>query len=155
MIELMHARSKRDLPTVRKLFREYAALLGFSLQFQDFEEELAGLPGDYAPPHGEIVLAYYGGRIAGCAALRRIDGGTCEMKRLYVRSRYRGKGIGRRLAETIVDDARALGFRSMKLDTVYSMVEAIHLYRSMGFTETAPYRYNPLSGVIYFELELL
>ncbi len=139
---------------MRELFLEYADSLDFDLCFQDFAGELDTLPGDYAPPSGALLLALEGGAASGCVALRRIDASTCEMKRLYVRPSQRGKGVGRMLAERVIGIAREAGYRSMKLDTVPGMVEANTLYRSLGFVDTKPYRFNPLDGCLYLELRL-
>ncbi|MCK4236337.1 MAG: GNAT family N-acetyltransferase [Candidatus Krumholzibacteria bacterium] len=154
MLKLVNARSEKDILDVKELFQEYADSLDFSLYFQDFEEELVGLLADYAPPGGTIVLAVFTGENAGCVALRRIDEKTCEMKRLYVRPQYRRKGIGRRLAEAVIEYARRVGYMSMRLDTISSMKQANSLYRSLGFREIEPYRYNPLESAIYMELKL-
>jgi GNAT superfamily N-acetyltransferase len=139
-----------DLDEVRALFREYAASLPFALDFQDFEQELAELPGAYAPPRGVLLLA----RDAGCVALRPIDATVCELKRLYVRPSARGTGLGRRLVEAIVTEARALGYSSMRLDTTPSMAAAQSLYEQIGFREIPPYRPNPVPGARYLELDL-
>ena len=136
------------------LFREYAAGLGFDLGFQGFERELVELPGDYAAPGGVLLLARNEGLAVGCVALRRIDAATCEMKRLYVRPGSRGAGLGRRLAEAILEEGRRAGYRRMRLDTVPSMAGAIALYRRMGFREIEPYRYNPIEGALYLEATL-
>jgi GNAT superfamily N-acetyltransferase len=139
-----------DVEEVRTLFREYAASLPFALDFQDFDQELAGLPGAYAPPRGALFLA----RGAGCVGLRPIDETTCEMKRLYVRPSARGKGLGRQLAEAVVAEARRLGYAHMRLDTVPGMDGAHSLYEELGFREIPAYRTNPVPGARFLELEL-
>jgi putative acetyltransferase len=154
MLSIKRICSKREVHEVRELFLEYAGSLGFDLNFQDFENELAGLPGEYGPPTGGLLLATEDGRIAGCVALRKISGKTCEMKRLYVRPGFRGKGIGRRLAQALIEEARKIGYARMRLDTVPSMKEATSLYLSLGFKEIGPYRYNPVKGALFMELSL-
>ncbi len=139
---------------VRALFEEYAASLGVDLCFQNFEQELTALPGEYAPPDGRLLVALANNEPAGCVALRRFDDDACEMKRLYVRPAYRGTGLGRRLAASVIDAARAIGYTKMYLDTLSSMDEAISLYRSLGFVPTRPYRHNPVPGALFFELTL-
>ena len=142
------------LEQVRALFLEYAGSLPFGLGFQNFEEELADLPGEYAPPNGRLLLARWEGAPAACAALRPFGPGDCEMKRMYVRPAVRGKGIGRVLAARLVADARSIGYARMLLDTHPSMREAIELYHSMGFTEIPAYRFNPVEGAVYMALQL-
>jgi putative acetyltransferase len=137
-----------------ELFREYASSLGFALDFQDFDEELAAFPSHYAPPAGCILLAYVDGALAGCVAMRPLPDGICEMKRLYVRPGARGQGAGRRLAEAVVAKAGEIGYQRMRLDTLASMEEANRLYRSLGFREIEPYCENPFPDACYFELEL-
>jgi len=151
MIRISPVGTPEDLEIARGLFREYARSLGFDLAFQDFERELAGLPGEYAPPSGRLLIARSDGRAAGCVALRSLGGRACEMKRLYAGSEFRGRGIGRALALAIIEEARALGYERMRLDTVPSMAEAIALYRSLGFRTIAPYRHNPIEGALFME----
>jgi putative acetyltransferase len=154
MLKLRQVESQEDVESARKLFREYEASLGISLCFQDFEQELAGLPGEYAPPAGQLLLAEADAGLAGCVALRKIDGRTCEMKRLYLRPAYRGRGAGRMLATAILTEARLLGYAAMRLDTLPAMQEAIALYESLGFRRVASYRENPVPGAIFMELDL-
>ncbi len=144
-----------QIAQARELFLEYAQSLGFSLCFQNFDEELAGLPGDYAPPEGRLLLASYEGRLAGCVALHKIDSSTCEMKRLYLRPQFRGKRLGAALAQSIISEARQIGYQRMRLDTVEPVMgDAVAMYRKMGFREIAPYRENPIAGTLYMELQL-
>jgi putative acetyltransferase len=152
-IDIVEAQ-EQDVESVRGLFREYADALGFDLCFQDFEQELATLPGRYLHPDGVLILALAADAAVGCVALRRLGPDTCELKRLYVRLAHRGSGLGRRLVAAAIFHARELGYHRMRLDTVPSMNEAIALYRSFGFIETAPYRHNPVQGAVFMELEL-
>jgi len=155
MLKLIQADSEEYLSDVKDLLTEYAAWLGFDLHFQDFERELAEFPGEYAPPDGRLLLALCETQVAGCVALRKISEGVCEMKRLYVRPKFRGKGIGKGLAEAIIEEAQKIGYKRMRLDTVPFMKEAISLYRSLGFKEIEPYRYNPIEGAKFMELALI
>ena len=154
-ISLKQAESPEEISEARELFLEYAKSLNFSLCFQSFDKELAELPGDYAPPDGRLLLLRHDGRLAGCVALHKLDAEICEMKRLYLRSEFRGKGLGLALARAIIDEARKIGYRYMRLDTVEPvMKDAVAMYRQMGFKEITPYRPNPIAGAMYMELEL-
>jgi ribosomal protein S18 acetylase RimI-like enzyme len=154
MLTILDAVAVDDVLTVRCLFEEYAAALGIDLCFQGFAEELAGLPGGYGPPQGRLLLALQNGHTAGCVALRPLERGVCEMKRLYVRPAYRTHGIGRVLVDRIVHEARQAGYRYMRLDTLPSMAAALGLYRQLGFREIAPYYENPIEGAVFLELQL-
>lgn len=154
-IVLKQAESPSELEAVRELWLEYASSLGFSLCFQNFEHDLANLPGDYGAPSGTLVLAKVGAEYAGCIALHARGEDICEMKRLYVRPAFRGRELGRLLAERLIADARAMGYRRMRLDTIPRLMgTAVELYRDLGFYEIAPYYTNPIEGAIYMELEL-
>ncbi|MFY9742141.1 MAG: GNAT family N-acetyltransferase [Candidatus Sulfotelmatobacter sp.] len=147
--------SAAQIAQARELFLEYANSLGFSLCFQNFDKELAGLPGDYAPPRGRLLLAQYEDQLAGCVALHPLEADVCEMKRLYLRPQFRGKGLGRALADRIIAEARQIGYRSMRLDTVEPMMkDAVAMYRKLGFKEIAPYCTNPNAGALYMQLDL-
>ena len=189
ILQIVLAGNQEAVRCASALFREYAASLALDLSFQNFENELATLPGDYAAPHGRLFLAVIGDpnreaprtggeriavpsgastldvsaehadgvtreEVAGCVALRRIDESTCEMKRLYVRPEARAHGAGRALVLAAIEAARGIGYRRMRLDTLPQMKEAQALYRALGFREIPPYRYNPVPGTSYFELEL-
>jgi GNAT superfamily N-acetyltransferase len=154
-LAVIEAETSTQIAQARELFLEYAQSLGFSLCFQNFDKELAELPGDYAAPDGRLLLAEHEGRVAGCVALHRLASNTCEMKRLYVRPEFRGKRLGRALAERVIAEARRIGYRRMRLDTVEPLMgDAVAMYRKMGFKEIPPYRPNPIAGAIYMELEL-
>lgn len=154
-LTILQASSSEQIAQARELFVEYANSLGFSLCFQNFEQELAQLPGYYAPPKGRLLLAEHGTQLAGCAALRELEPGVCEMKRLYVRGAFRGKGLGRALAERLIAEARAVGYHHMRLDTVEPvMKDAVAMYRRLGFREIPPYCKNPIAGALYMELDL-
>jgi putative acetyltransferase len=145
--------SPADIAAVRLLIQEYMAALNVSLCFQNCEEELATLPGKYAPPKGSLLLAKLADQPAGCVALRPLEPGVCEMKRLYVRPAWRGHHLGRQLGEAIIAEARRLRYRSMRLDTLDSLKPALALYRSLGFRVVPAYNDNPLPNVIFMELQ--
>jgi len=154
-VSVVQAESQAQIDQARELFLEYAQSLGFSLCFQNFDKELAGLPGDYAPPEGRLLLAEYEGQVAGCVALHKLEPGICEMKRLYLRPQFRGKGLGRVLADRIIAEARLIGYERMRLDTVEPvMKDAVEMYRRLGFIEIAAYCANPIAGALYMELQL-
>ena len=153
-IAIRPATGDADIATVRALFLEYAAGLGFSLCFQDFDAELAGLPGDYAPPSGGLWLATVDGAVAGSVGLRPLEPGVCEIKRLYLRPAFRGLGLGRRMAETVMVAAQRHGYGTMRLDTVDEMIAAQSLYRALGFRERPPYGDHRHERLRYFELAL-
>jgi putative acetyltransferase len=147
-----------DIDGVRGIFREYADGLGVDLCFQQFDEELAGLPGDYAAPRGALLLARVDGQLAGCCALRPLDAvdypNAAEMKRLFVRNGHRGLGLGRRLAEAILDAARQAGYACVLLDTLDDMEAARALYEDLGFEDIPPYYHNPIAGAHYLKVNL-
>jgi len=151
---LRFAASVEEIETARELFREYEKSLGISLCFQNFAEEVATLPGDYAPPGGRLLLAFVEGRPAGCVALRNIWEGISEMKRLYVRPAFRGMKLGRRLTEAVLDEAKSIGYRAVRLDTLATMKEAQALYLSMGFADIPPYNDHPIAGTRFMEKRL-
>jgi putative acetyltransferase len=155
LTEIIQAGSADDVEHARELFKEYEAWLGIDLCFQNFEKELAELPGKYAPPDGRLLLVVENGKVAGCVALRKIGNGTCEIKRLYVRPQFRGKGFGRQLAEAIIRNAREIGYERMRLDTLPpKMNDAIALYGALGFKEIEAYYNNPVPGAKFMELDL-
>jgi putative acetyltransferase len=154
-IDLVQATLPEHIEQARSLFLEYGSSLAFSLCFQSFDEELKSLPGAYGPPSGRLLLARYPDHVAGCIALRKLEAGTCEMKRLYVRPGDRGRGLGRLLVERIIAEARIIGYERMRLDTIESaMKDAIGLYRRMGFEEIAPYSAIPIEHALWMELRL-
>ncbi|MHC4398832.1 MAG: GNAT family N-acetyltransferase [Planctomycetota bacterium] len=153
-MKIIPAESPGEIEEVRRLFREYEAFLGVDLCFQRFEEELAGLPGKYAPPGGALMIGSTEDKVVGCVAIRELGDGVCEMKRLFVRPEFRGRGFGRKLASGAVNVARQIGYSLMRLDTLDRLTEAIRLYKSLGFRQTEPYYENPLPGVVYWELDL-
>ena len=144
----------RELAAVRAIFLEYEKGTGISLCFQGFEQEVATLPGKYAPPAGRLHLAVDGGDIIGCIALRALDPAICEMKRLYVRPSHRGRGVGRMLAARLIEDARAIGYDTMRLDTLETWVPAVELYRSLGFQPTTRYNDDPDPHTLFMALRL-
>jgi len=155
LLSIQPALSSLQIAQARELFLEYANSLGFSLCFQNFDQELANLPGDYAPPDGRLLLAYSSSDLVGCVALHKISEHICEMKRLYLRPQFRGKGFGRSLAYAIIAEGRNIGYKFMRLDTVGPvMQDAVVLYRNLGFYEIEPYRANPMPGTLYLELKL-
>ena len=158
LVELTTPREPHEIELVREIFEEYASGLGVDLCFQQFDEELAGLPGDYAAPRGALLLAYVDGAVAGCVALRPLDGvdyaNAAEMKRLYVRKAFRGFGLGRQLAERVLDAARAAGYDCVLLDTLDDMEAARALYEELGFEEIPPYYHNPIAGAHYLKADL-
>jgi ribosomal protein S18 acetylase RimI-like enzyme len=153
-VEIRHAQFPRDRVVVRQLFHEYSQHVGVNLSFQDFDAELASLPGKYAPPAGRLLLAWHGTNAMGCVALRPIDAISCEMKRIYVRPQARGQELGRRLAERICSEGRDAGYRRIFLDTLPTMESAMRLYQSMGFQTVDPYVFNPIPGAVFLALHL-
>ena len=152
---MIHAGSGQNIDQARELFREYESWLGLDLCFQGFEQELAELPGKYAPPHGRLLLAYFEDKLAGCVALRKLEDGVCEMKRLFVRDGFRGQQIGRRLVEKLIEEARSIGYLKMRLDTFPpKMGKAVSLYEAHGFRPIQSYYENPYEGVLFMECDL-
>ena len=151
---IRYADGARDFALARALFEEYAAWLDEDLCFQGFAQEVATLPGAYAPPQGRLLLAGVADDAFGCIALRPLDDGVAEVKRLYVQPRARGGRWGRRLAHQIIEDARSIGYRELKLDTLERMTQARRLYESLGFVECEPYYHNPLGAPVYMRLDL-
>jgi ribosomal protein S18 acetylase RimI-like enzyme len=154
-MNFLQASSLVEIDQARELFREYEVWLNLDLCFQNFEKELAELPGAYAPPTGRLLLAFADNKLAGCVALRKMTDEVCEMKRLFLRPEFHRKGLGRKLAQRIIDEARAIGYQRMRLDTLSEqMGSAIGLYRALGFKEIAPYYENPVPGALFMELTL-
>ena len=153
-MNVIHVQTPQHIEEIRRLFREYEQFPGVDLCFQGFESELAGLPGRYGPPSGALVMALDGEQAAGCVAMREIEEGICEMKRLYVRPRYREASLGRKLACSIIEQAAALGYTLMRLDTLDTLKQAMGLYESLDFKKIGPYYDNPLPGVVYWERAL-
>jgi ribosomal protein S18 acetylase RimI-like enzyme len=157
-VELSGAQYPTDLAAVRRIFSEYADSLGVDLCFQDFDTELTSLPGEYAPPRGALLLAHVDGQLAGCCALRPLDTAdypnAAEMKRLYVRPVFRGSGLGRELAQAVLDAARERGYGCVLLDTLSDMEAARVLYDDLGFEEIPPYYHNPIPGAHYLKADL-
>lgn len=152
--DIVPVEAAAQLDEVRRLFQEYWDSFGFTPCFQNFGDELAGLPGAYAPPDGRLAIATVDGTVAGCAALRRIDATRCEAKRLYVRPAFRGSGAGRALLNWIIAEARAAGYRELLGDTMPVMQQALAMYDRMGFERTGPYGDKPTEGAIYIRLML-
>jgi len=150
-VKIVRAQPGEYLDRAKELFTEYADSLGIDLWFQHFEDELAELPGQYAPPDGRLLIAFHYQQVAGCVGIRKIAAGVCEMKRLYVRGAFGRRGIGRSLAEAVIDESREMGYSRMRLDTLPWIEEAISLYRSLGFEEIEPYCHNPIEGALFFE----
>ena len=156
MLRITQATTNSDLDQARELFKEYEAALGISLCFQKFDEELANLPGEYAPPRGRLLVAREFDQLAGCVALRPVGPTTCEMKRLFLRPAYRSRGLGRVLVEAVIEEARKIGYTHMRLDTISDrMGRAVELYKSMGFVEIEPYYDSPVDTTKFMELDLV
>ncbi len=155
MLRINQAETEGEINAARKLFREYETWLGLDLCFQDFEEELANLPGKYVAPTGLLLLVYSDHELAGCVALRKLKDSVCEMKRLFVRDEFRGQGVGKLLIEKLIAKAREIGYEKMRLDTYPSkMGNAVSLYETYGFVQIPPYYHNPHDGVLFMELPL-
>ena len=151
---VVHARTPAEIEDARSIFKEYQSSVGVDLCFQDFEQELKQLPGEYSEPRGCILLALVESKLAGCVALRPLSSDICEMKRMYVRPSFRGQGLGRILAQDIIAEARKRRYRKMRLDSLSSMREALSLYESLGFVQIDAYRLNPVEGAVFLELNL-
>lgn len=153
-MEIIEVKSNPDYEIARGLFLEYAREIEIDLSFQDFDVEIGQLSEQYGCPDGVILLIEYEGGIAGCIGLRKFRNGEGEIKRLFIRERFRGMGLGKILVSEILNKARRLNYRCLKLDTLPNMIPAIELYKSFGFVETKPYRYNPIEGAVFMELKL-
>jgi ribosomal protein S18 acetylase RimI-like enzyme len=155
MFKLKQVESEADIEQTRRLFDEYVTWLGVNLCFQNYDKEVAELPGEYIPPTGRLYIATENDGVAGCIALRELEDGICEMKRLYVRPLFRGKGLGRKLVDRVIEDARAIGYDRMRLDTLPGkMDQAIAMYDSLGFKEIERYYDNPHETAAFMELDL-
>lgn len=155
MINILQAETPQQIEDARILFREYEKWFGLNLCFQNFDEEVANLPGNYIKPSGRLLLASVDGKIAGCIALRAIEADVCEMKRLFVRPNFQGAGVGKNLIEKLIEEARFIGYRKMRLDTFPpKMQKAVEIYKSYGFREIPPYYYNPYGEALFMEMDL-
>lgn len=154
MNQIIPAIGNEYIKQAKELIQEYALSLGIDLGFQGFTQEMADFPLQYSPPGGFLFVVKYENNAVGCVGLRELGSGICEMKRMYVRPSFRGKGLGKALVKAVIDQARDMGYTSIRLDTIPSMKEAINIYASMGFQEITPYRFNPVKGAKYFELRL-
>ena len=155
MVRIVQVEQPEEIESARTLFQEYETWLGMSLCFQGFEDELANLPGYYSPPAGRLFLAYADDELAGCIGMRKLEDGVCEMKRLFLRENARGHGLGNKLIEKLIDEARAIGYKKMRLDTYPpKMGKAVKLYESHGFRPIPKYYDNPHDGVLFMELIL-
>jgi putative acetyltransferase len=156
LTEFVQVRSAEQVAQARELFREYLAWLEINLCFQNFEKEVAELPGEYVPPGGRLLLVYHNGALAGCIALRKLGERVCEMKRLFLRPQFRGQGLGRSVVISIIHEAKQIGYQRMRLDTLPpKMNTAIALYESLGFKRIDPYYENPVPGATFMELDLV
>jgi putative acetyltransferase len=154
-MRIKRAQTKAEIQEVESLFQEYESFLNVDLCFQNFEDELANLPGKYSPPRGDLLIGLDGEKIVGCVAVRKLDDDICEMKRLFVRQEARGTGLGRQLAQEIIVISQKLGYSLMRLDTLDRLTKAMHLYKTLGFKKIESYYENPLPGVVYWELKLI
>jgi ribosomal protein S18 acetylase RimI-like enzyme len=154
MAHIIHSHMPEQVGKARSLFEQYAIGMGLGLGFQNFDDDLNNLPGEYVPPYGALLMAIERSVPVGCVGMRPMERSACEMKRLFVKPAHRGKGVGRQLVESIVAEAKLAGYQCMRLDTLPSMREAVALYQSVGFREIEPYCWNPIRGALYYELEL-